>query len=79
MVGEVGVHDDYEVAGAVLQAVDVGCAEAELAFSGVQVDAAGVGFCELVGDELRAVWGGVVDDYEFPVEVSGMERVRNGV
>jgi hypothetical protein len=35
------------------------------------VDAVGVGFGELMRDVLGAVWGAVVDDYEFPVEVSG--------
>jgi hypothetical protein len=31
----------------------------------------GVGFCELVGDDLGSVGGAVVDDYELPVELSG--------
>jgi hypothetical protein len=74
VVGEVGVHYDYEGAGAELQAVDVGCAEAEFAGARVQVDAAWVGFCELVGYCLGSVGGAVVDDYELPVEVSGEAR-----
>jgi hypothetical protein len=69
-VREVGVHDDDEVAGCELQAVDVRCAEAELAGARLEEDVWGVGFCELVGDDLGAVGGAVVDDYELPVEVA---------
>jgi hypothetical protein len=38
VVREVGVHDDDEVAGGELQAVDVGSAEAELAGAGLEDD-----------------------------------------
>jgi hypothetical protein len=79
VVREVGVHDDDEVAGCELQAVDVRCAEAELAGARLEEDVWGVGFCELVGDDLGAVGGAVVDDYELPVEVAvwvGMGLVR---
>jgi hypothetical protein len=69
-VREVRVHDDHEVARRELQPVDVGRAEAELAGARLQEDVWGVGFCELVCDDLGPVWGAVVDDYEFPVEVS---------
>jgi hypothetical protein len=50
--------------------VDVGCAEAELPGARLEVDVWGVGLRELAGDDLRPVWGAVVDDYELPVEVS---------
>jgi hypothetical protein len=51
--------------------VDVGGAEAKLAGAWLQVDAfRGVEFLELAGDDLGAIRGGVVDDYEFPVEVA---------
>jgi len=71
VVGEVGVHDDDEVAGGELQAVDVGGAEAELAGARLEEDAGGaVGALELFGDFLGAVGGAVVDDYELPVEVA---------
>ena len=59
-----------EVARRELQPVDVGCAEAELAGAGLEEDVRGVGFCELVCDDLGPVRGAVVDYYELPVEVS---------
>ena len=63
MVREVSVHDDDEVAGRVLQAVDVGCAEAEFAGARVEFYAVGaVGFDELLCDGLGAVRAAVVDD-----------------
>ena len=69
MVREVGVHDDDEGAGRVLQTVDVGCSETELARAGVEFYAlGGVGFDELFGDGLGAVGRAVVDYYDFPVE-----------
>jgi hypothetical protein len=69
MVREVGVHDDDEVAAGVLQAVDVGGAEAEFAGARVEFYAVGaVGFDELLCDGLGAVGAAVVDDYDFPVE-----------
>lgn len=71
MVGEIRVHDDDKVAGCKLQAVDVGGAEAEFASACADLNAFwGVGFLKLGGDFLGAIWGAVVDDYEFPVEVA---------
>ena len=71
MVREVGVHDYYIVSGGVLEAVDVGGSQAELAGARVQFDVQGAdGGDELFGDFLGAVGGSVVDDYYFPVEVS---------
>jgi hypothetical protein len=73
VVREVGVHDDHVVAGRVLQAVHVGCSQAEFTGARVQFDVQGAdGGDELFGDFLRAVGGAVVDDYYFPVEVSGI-------
>lgn len=37
-MAKVCVHDDYKVASGELQPVDVGCAEAELACAGVELD-----------------------------------------
>ncbi len=77
MVGEVGVHDDDEGARGVLEAVDVGGAEAEFAGAGVEFYVLGaVGFDELFGDGLGAVGGAVVDDYDFPVELAGYMLVK---
>jgi hypothetical protein len=74
-VGEVGVHDDDEVAGCELQAVDVGGAEAEFACAGADLDfGAAVRFLELRGDFLCPVRGAIVDDNELPVEFA-MRRI----
>ena len=71
MVREVGVHDDDEVAGCVLQAVDVGGSESEFTSAGADLDAlGGVDLLELGGDFLGTVGGAVVDDDEFPVEIA---------
>ena len=72
MVREVGVHDDDEVTGCVLQAVDVGGSESEFTSAGADLDAlGGVDLLELGGDFLGTVGGAVVDDDEFPVEFAG--------
>ena len=72
MVAEVGVHDDNIVAGRELQAVNVGRSETEFASSGLQFDVLRAdGGDELLCDFLGAVGGAVVDDDDFPVEVSG--------
>ena len=79
VVGEVGVHDDDEGAGSELQAVDVGGAQAQLSGAGLEEDAVrGVEGLELSGDLLGAVWAGVVDDDDFPVQVAvgGEERCQ---
>ena len=68
MVGEVGVHDDDEVARGELQPVDVGGAETKLAGARLEDDMRGVGLDELVGNFLRAVGGSVVDNDELPIE-----------
>jgi hypothetical protein len=52
-----------------LEPVHVGGAEAELAGPWLEEHMRGVGFRQLVGDDLRPVRGAVVDDYELPVEV----------
>lgn len=72
MVREVGVHDDDEVAGGVFQAVHVGGAETEFAGARFQHDVCrGIDFLELLCDVEGAVGRGVVDDYDFVVEVAG--------
>jgi hypothetical protein len=70
-VREIGVHYYYEVAGAEFETMDVGCAETELACASLEENVWGVGFCELVGNDLRPVGRAVVDYYELPVEFSG--------
>jgi len=74
-MAEVGVHDDDKVPCSVLQAVDVGGAEAEFASARFEEDAwsGGGGVVEgdqLLGDFLRAIWGGIVDYDKFPVELA---------
>ena len=70
MVREIRVHDYDEVARYELEAVDVGCSQAQLAGARFENDVGVVGFGELVRYGLGAVWGAVVDDDEFPVEIS---------
>jgi len=70
VVGEVGVHDDDEVAGDELETVDVGRSETELASAGLEEDVGRVGLDELLGDFLGSIGGAVVDDDEFPIEVA---------
>jgi hypothetical protein len=70
VVAEVGVHDDNEVPRSELQAVDVSCSEAKFASSWLEEHVWAVGFDELVGYNLGAVWGAIVDDNKFPVEVA---------
>jgi hypothetical protein len=51
--------------------VHVGRPQAELAGSGLQDNVCGcVEFLQLFRDGERAVRGGVVDDYEFPVKLA---------
>lgn len=72
-MGEVRIHDDYEVASRELQSVDVGCSKTKLAGAGLQFDMRGtVGFDELFGDFLGSIGGAVVDDYDFPVELAAV-------
>lgn len=71
MVAEIGVHDDHEVPRRELETVDVGCSKTELAGSGLEDDVVGAPyFLELFCDFLGAIGGSVVDDDDFPVEVS---------
>jgi len=68
VVGEIGVHDDDEGACCGLEAVDVGGAEAEFSGARAEEDVGGaVEGLELLGDGEGVVWGGVIDDYDFPV------------
>lgn len=71
MVREVGVHDDDEVSRHELQAVYVCRPETELSCARFEEDVGRVSFGELVCDDLGAVWRAIVDDDEFPVEITG--------
>jgi hypothetical protein len=78
-VREVRVHDDHERAGAKVEAVDVGRAEAELACARLEDDLVlAVRLCELVRNLLRAVGARVVDDDDLPVEAAGVSYQRHG-
>lgn len=71
MVGEVGVHDDDEVARRKLQAVHVRSSQTQLAGAGADLDML---WCvhplELRGDLLRSVRRAVVDNDELPVQLA---------
>ena len=71
MVGEIRVHDYHVVAGSKLQAVYVCGSETQLAGAGFQEDMRSVSFRELVGNDLGSIGAAIVDDYEFPVQISG--------
>lgn len=79
MVAEIGVHDDHEVPPCELQSVYVGGAESELAGARFENDALrGVECLELFGDCEGPVGGGIVDDYEFPVEFTNARPGERG-
>jgi len=81
-VREIRVHDDYEGACGVGEAVHVGGAEAEFAGARLEDDVGGaVEFLELLGDFEGSVGGGVVDDDDFVVEgaAPGGDGVSEGV
>lgn len=68
---EISVHYDDEIACDILQAVDVGGAETELAGSWFQYDViCAEGFLKFFGSFEGAVRGSIIDDYYFPVEIS---------
>jgi hypothetical protein len=58
-VGEIRVHDYDEVSRYELQTMDIGRSEAELSSAGFGDYVWGVGFCELVCDNLGSVRGAV--------------------
>jgi hypothetical protein len=76
-VAEVSVHDDNEVAGGILQAVDVGGAQTELALAGLEDDVFGaIEALELLADLEGTVRGAIVNDNDFPIEVAIFESRR---
>lgn len=71
MVTEIGVHDDNEIARYKLKTVDVGRSKTEFAGSWLENDVVGTPyFLKLFGDFLGPVRRSIVDDDDFPVEVS---------
>lgn len=71
MVAEVGVHDDNEVTGSILQTVDVGGSQAELALAGLEDDVFGaVEALELLADLESTVRGAIVNDNDFPIQIA---------
>ena len=74
MVTEIGVHDDHEISSCKLKTVNIGCSETEFASSGLEDDVVGAPyFLELFCDFLGAIGGSVVNDDDFPVEVSNRD------
>lgn len=73
MVREIRIHDYDEVSSAKFQAMYVRSAESKFAGAWLEHDMWAVGFGQLVGDDLCAVRRAVVDDDEFPVQLSERE------
>lgn len=70
-MAEIGVHDDDKIPPRELQPVHVGGPEPQLPGSRFEYDAIGrVDGLELLGDVEGAVRGGIVDDDQFPVELT---------
>lgn len=70
-MAEIGVHDDDEIPPCEFQPVHVGSPETQLSRSRFENDAVGgVNGLELLGDVEGAVRGGIVNDYQFPVELT---------
>lgn len=69
---EIGVHDDDKISLCEFQPVHIGSPESKLSRSRFENDAIGrVDGLELLGDVEGAVRGGIVNDDEFPVELTG--------
>lgn len=71
MVAEVRVHDDNEVTGSKLQAMDVGGTQAELALAGLEDNVfRAVEALELLADLEGTVRGAIVNDNDFPIKIA---------
>lgn len=71
-MAEIGVHDDDKIPPDEFQPVHVGSPEPQLSRSRFEDDAVGgVDGLELLGDVEGAVRGGIVNDDQFPVELTG--------
>jgi hypothetical protein len=71
VVRHVGVHDEAVSAGAQLEAIHVGAAEAELALAREDYNAGlAVDFLQLLGHLLSAIGGVILDDDELVVKVA---------
>ena len=69
MMAEIGVHDDDEAPLRELKPVHVRGAQPQLARARFQDDSiAAIEFLELLRYGKGAIWRGIVDDDEFPVE-----------
>ncbi len=71
MVREVGIHDNDKVSCCELQTVYVGSPKTEFPSAGADLDTLrGVDFLELSSDFLSAIRRAIVDNNEFPLEVT---------
>lgn len=70
MVAEVGVHDDDEVARRELQAVHVCRSQTQLPCAWLQDYMRGICLDQLLCYDLCSVGRAVIDDYEFPFQVT---------
>lgn len=77
-MAKIGVHDDDEVPSCEFQPVHVGGPEPQLSGSRFKDDAVGgVDGLELLGNVEGAVRGGIVNDDQFPVELTGNSESVN--
>lgn len=75
MMAEIGVHDDDKIPPHEFQPVHVGGPEPQLSRSRFEDDAVGgVDGLELLGDVEGAVRGGIVNDDQLPVELTGSDE-----
>jgi hypothetical protein len=77
VVTEIGVHDDHIISRRELETVYVGCSETEFASSWLEDDMVGApDLLELFCDFLCAIGRSVVDNDDFPVEITNLQSVQ---
>jgi hypothetical protein len=68
---EIRIHDNDKISGNELEPVNIRGSETELAGARLKQDLVrAIHADQLLCDLLRAIWRGVVDDDEFPLEVT---------
>lgn len=73
-MGQVSIHEDYEVASAFAEAVNVGATETKFTWSGMElnlIDA--IDFLQVLDNILSSIRRVVVDDHNFHVDFTARE------